>query len=118
MIEQIVTLNERWRITDDPLQWILSYREGKIPDSDKSWRGHRYCRTKAALLRDIRENAGAVDPAAIAVIETWPDWHPDRKKEKAAARDKPGDGEITLSGLKPAPLQRNKNHAENMRNHT
>ena len=75
-----VVLNDRWRVVDDPLQWILQYREGKTPHSDgsenpRAWVGRRFFRTRTALKRDIRECCGDVDPAALAVIDTWPDWH-------------------------------------------
>ena len=75
-----LVLNERWRVADDPLQWILQYRDREIRHSDerrnrKAWAGKHYCRTSAALKRCIREYAGDVDPVALAVIDTWPDWH-------------------------------------------
>ncbi len=76
----IVTLNDRWRVVDDPLQWILQYRAGNISHSDernnhKAWKGKRFCRTSATLKRDIREHCGEVDPVALAYIETWPERH-------------------------------------------
>ncbi len=75
-----VTLNDRWCVVDDPLQWILQYREGKTPHSDgsenpRAWVGKRFCRTRGALKRDIGENSGEVDPVALAIIDTWPNWH-------------------------------------------
>ena len=86
-----LVLNERWRVVDDPLQWIVQYRQNNRRRGDgsvdpRSWQGKRFCRTRTALLRDIRENCGEVDPAALANIEAMPDWHSDRdKKENPAA---------------------------------
>ena len=76
-----VTLNERWRVVDDPLQWILQYRAGNISHSDadktrKAWQGRRFCRTRDALLRDIRENCEPIDLATIEEIVKFPDRHP------------------------------------------
>ena len=75
-----VVLNDRWRVVDDPLQWVLQYRRRNMVLSDgsenpKAWQGKHYCRTRDALLRCVREYAGDVDPVALAVIDTWPDWH-------------------------------------------
>ena len=81
----IVQLNDRWRVIDDPLQWIVQYRRRDRGRSDgsedsRSWEGRRFCRTRTALQRDITENCGEVDPAAIAIIERLPNWHSDRGK--------------------------------------
>lgn len=75
-----LVLNDRWRVADDPIQWILQYRRRNMVLSDgsenpKAWEGKHYCRTRDALLRCIREYAGEVDPMAVAVIDIWPDWH-------------------------------------------
>ena len=64
---ELVKLNDKWRIDDDPLQWILKRRSGKV------WRDRSFCMTRKALLRCIREYCGDVDPAAVAFIETWPE---------------------------------------------
>ncbi len=83
-VDEIITfpvvLNDRWRVVDDPLQWVLQYRDREIRHSDgsenpKAWVGRRFCRTRDALKRDIGECCGDVAPAALAVIDTWPDWH-------------------------------------------
>lgn len=76
----VAILNDRWRVIDDPLQWILQYRRRKVCAGAKSpkdniWRGHRFCRTRTALLRDIRENCGEVGPAALAIVKALPEWH-------------------------------------------
>ena len=76
----LMVLNDRWRVVDDPLQWILQYRARNVAASAKSkktkaWVGKRFCRTRAALKRDIRECCGDVDLVALAIIDTWPEWH-------------------------------------------
>jgi hypothetical protein len=86
----LVQLNDRWRVIDDSKQWILQYRRNYRGRSDgsedpRSWEGKRFCRTRNALLRDIRENCGEVDPAAVAILVALPDWHPDRDKRKNPA---------------------------------
>ena len=79
-VMMLVTLNERWRVVDDPLQFILQYRDREIRHSGekeirRAWQGKQYCRTRAALIRCIHEYCGQVDPAALAYIETWPERH-------------------------------------------
>ena len=85
----VTPLNDRWRVIGDPLQWLLQYRAGNISDSGesqtrKAWQGRRYCRTRDALIRDIGELCGPVDPSALAVIEALPDRHVDRDRSRAA----------------------------------
>ena len=72
---ELVRLNDKWRIVDDPLQWILERRRGVPGKKSTGWVGNAYCMTRRALLRNIRERAGEVDPAAVAYIEPWPERH-------------------------------------------
>ena len=72
---EIVRLNDKWRIVDDPLQWILERRRGVPGKKSTGWVGSAYCTTSAALLSNIRERCGDVDPAAVAFVETWPERH-------------------------------------------
>ena len=79
----IAQLNDRWRVVDSPIQWILEYRAGKISHSDesknrKTWKGKRFCRTRDALIRDIGELCGNVDPAALEVITALPTQNVER----------------------------------------
>ena len=72
-----LVLNDRWRVVDDPLQWILQYRRFKYghsggSENPKAWEGRRFCRSSAALKRDIGELCGEVDQVALAIIDTWP----------------------------------------------
>jgi len=76
MSEVIVTLNGRWRVTNDPLQWILEVRRGRSRAKASGWSGRRFHRQRTALMRSIRELCGEVDPTALAVLEILPERHP------------------------------------------
>ena len=73
---ELVKLNDKWWIDDDPLQWILKRRKSK------SWRGRSFCRTRKALIRCIDEyvklepgeDPGLIE-AAVARVRTWPEMH-------------------------------------------
>jgi hypothetical protein len=67
----ITQLNERWRVRDDPLQWILERRTGD------QWQSRSFCRTKAGLLRCVREYCSAVDAVAALTLRVLPDRHVD-----------------------------------------
>ena len=71
---ELVKLNERWCIVDDPLQWILR-RRGEKNGKFGPWSVRSFCTTRKALLRCIRDYCGAVDPAAVAHIKTWTERH-------------------------------------------
>ena len=76
----VVQLNDRWRVIDEPIQWILQVRKGRPSTRSSGWRGEHFCRQRTSLLRCIREYCGDVDPAAVATIDVLPDWHPDQDK--------------------------------------
>lgn len=83
-------LNDRWRVIDDPLQGIVQYRRDKHGSRDEggkdiAWEGKRFFRTHTALIRDIGELCGSVDPRALAVIEATPDRHVDRDRSRQAS---------------------------------
>ncbi|MDA0652760.1 MAG: hypothetical protein O3C49_05720 [Proteobacteria bacterium] len=89
-VTEICRLNDRWRVITAPLQYILQYRENTVPGSAKSprhsgWKGLRFCRTRTALLRDIKESCGQVDRAALEIIERLPAWHDDTVKKEEPA---------------------------------
>ena len=66
-----VTLSDRWRVSYDPLQWILEIRQGP------RWRARSFCVTREELLRCIREYCPK--DVVISVIESFASWHPDRQ---------------------------------------
>ena len=72
----IAVLNDRWRVIDDPLQWILEARDGRKRLRATGWRGRSFCTTRGTLKREIRRLVGDVDPAAMAIVDALPNQHP------------------------------------------
>jgi hypothetical protein len=73
----VAQLNERWRVIDDPLQWILQRRKGNPRKKNSGWRGRSFCRTRDALLRCVDGYCGEIDDNSLAKLKSLPDWHPD-----------------------------------------
>jgi hypothetical protein len=73
----VAQLNERWRVVDDPLQWILQQKKGNARSKNSGWRSRSFCRTREALLRCIREYCCLPDQghAAFASIAAWTKSH-------------------------------------------
>jgi len=69
-----VQLNAGWRVSEDSLQWMLQRRCSK-PSQKAKWTGRSFCRTRAALLRCVREYCGDVDKGALKQLEGLPEWH-------------------------------------------
>ncbi len=78
----ITPLNNRWRVIDDPLQWILQVRQGRETFKSSGWKDRAYCAQRTALIRCIHENCGEVSADAVAVIEALPPRHPDHDTMK------------------------------------
>lgn len=86
----IAQLNEKWRVVDDPIQWILQLKKGKLRERNSGWAARSYCRTKNGLLRCIREcvcqpdhgqrrciwEYRGVEHIALKLIAELPDFHP------------------------------------------
>jgi hypothetical protein len=70
----VARLNDNWRVIvcAAGIQWILQRRSGKRHGRAR-WEGRSFCRTREALIRVSREHAGAVDPAAAAILAALPD---------------------------------------------
>jgi hypothetical protein len=70
----VAQLNPDWRVVEcrDRIQWILQRRGSPKMSRRDDWRGRSYCRTSQALIRSAREYAGAVDPAAAAILGALP----------------------------------------------
>jgi hypothetical protein len=73
----VAPLNERWRVVDDPLQWILQRKKGNPRKKNSGWRDRSFCRTRDALLRCVREHCGEIDDNSLAKLKSLPDWHSD-----------------------------------------
>ncbi len=82
---EITPLNNRWRVIDDPLQWILQVRKGRKTSKGTGWRDRAYCAQRTALIRCIGEYCEEVSPDALAVIEALPSRHPDHDTLKNPA---------------------------------
>lgn len=83
----VAQLNESWRIVDDPLQWILQRKKGRVRKRNTGWQSCKFLTTREGLLRRIREKCGDVDPAALATISALPDDHSDLKGGSATDPD-------------------------------
>ena len=75
----VAQLNERWRVVDDPLQWILQRRKGTSRKKNSGWQNRSFCRTREGLLGCICEYCGEVDANSVAKLKTLPDFHMDRR---------------------------------------
>ena len=87
----IAQLNEKWRVIDDPLQWILQRKKGNPRNKNSGWQPRSFCRTREALLRCVREHCCSpdncqlrsireyrgVDKAALQQLRALPEWHLD-----------------------------------------
>ena len=73
----IAQLNEKWRVVDGSLQWILQHKKGNPRKKSSGWRGRSFCRTREALLRCVREYCGEVDPRGLDKLKGLPEFHPD-----------------------------------------
>ena len=72
-----IVLNDRWRVTDDPLQWILQYRESDPSERSTGYKARSFCGSRGGLTRCVRDYCGDVDPDALARIDLLPDLHQD-----------------------------------------
>ena len=72
----VARLNPGWRVIEctHDIQWILQRRGSPERPRTDDWRGRSYCRTSEALRLCTREHAGAVDPAAAAILAALPEW--------------------------------------------
>ena len=71
----VAVLNDRWRVIEcrDGIQWILQRQDAARSLHGAPWRGRSYCRTRAALIRDVGRHAGEISPAAMAILEALPE---------------------------------------------
>jgi hypothetical protein len=82
-----VTLNDRWRVTSDGLlQWILWARQAKPRSKASGYVARRFHCWRGPLIEAIRRFCGDIDPAALKIIGTWPERHPDFREGRDASR--------------------------------
>ncbi len=72
----VARLNDLWRITYDPAQWILERRQKRKTKKSSGYQQRSFCAQRRTLMRCIRDYCGDVDPGALAVIEALPEVHP------------------------------------------
>jgi hypothetical protein len=65
-----VPLNDDWRVTDDPLQWVLERRKGQA-----RWEGRYYFRTRSGLLSFVKEQCGEIEQEGYAALLKLPVRH-------------------------------------------
>ena len=109
----IAQLNERWRVVDDPLQWILQRRKGNPRSKNSGWSCRSFLRTREGLLcrireyccppdqgelRSIREYQG-VDESALEQVRALPDWHSDWDQKDHTNLDVRGTDQAQVDGL-------------------
>ncbi len=76
-----IVLNDRWRVVDDLLQWILQYRESDPSERSTGYKARSFCGSRGGLTRCVRDYCGDVDPDAFMVIQFLPTMHPDDRTE-------------------------------------
>ncbi len=91
MTDFLVRLNDSWRVTDDPPQWVIEQRIGNPSAKSSGWRARKFIRATDHLLTRIAEICGAVDPAAIATIQSWPSGYVTWKVMEMRASAGPGN---------------------------
>ncbi len=72
-----IILNGRWRVVDDPLQWILQYRESDPSERSTGYKARSFCGSRGGLTQCIRDNCGDLCPGVLARIDLLPDLHED-----------------------------------------
>ena len=75
-------LNSRWRVVDDPRQWVLQKRKGQPRSKSSGWQNRSFCTTRQGLLRCIREYCGKVDAESLKLIENLPETHLEWRRSK------------------------------------
>jgi hypothetical protein len=66
----------RWRVVDDPLEWLLQRQQGRLPDGGPRWWDKLYVTSRHGLRLFIEERCGEVDPGALKVISKLSERHP------------------------------------------
>jgi hypothetical protein len=83
----VARLNDSWRVIvcAAGIQWILQRRRGERRGTAR-WEGRGFCRTCEALNRLSRNHAGAITPAAIAILALLPGLISDASTSNAHQR--------------------------------
>lgn len=81
-------LSDGWALLFDPNQWMLA--KARNLRSERKWQPLTFIgSTKTTLLRVTAENGIAIDPAAQAELDSWPerflDWYARQNAGRRAA---------------------------------
>ena len=80
----IAVLNDRWRVIDDGLEWVLQRRKGRRTPKSTGWCGRSYAASRRSLLDSVEDEEYAfckptrnefkwsrlIEPLAVAGIIT------------------------------------------------
>ena len=78
----LAVLNDRWRVVDDRVQWVLQKRKGRPTPKSSGWRGRSYATSRGRLLDSIGRMCRPLDPAALRLLEGLPADHPGREASR------------------------------------
>ena len=73
----VAVLDDRRRVIDDGVQWILQKRHGRPTRKSTGWRGRSYCTSRKSLLDSVEKWCEPpIDPDALRNLQALPDDHP------------------------------------------
>jgi hypothetical protein len=71
----VAVLNDRFRVVDDGIQWMLEQRKGRPTQKSTGWRAcGPYVRTRDLLLKCIE--GSEIVPAVLSILLALPEKHP------------------------------------------
>lgn len=70
-----VELNDRWRVRDDGLQWIIERRVRRSDERSTGYVGRSYCTQRRTLKQCIHDYCGECN-ATLRPVENLPDRYP------------------------------------------
>ncbi|WP_417435321.1 hypothetical protein [Hoeflea sp.] len=71
----VAILNEDWRVIEcrDGIQWILQHRSGERHGQPR-WVSKKFNRCKEALLANVHDFVGEMEPSVWMALCGLPDW--------------------------------------------
>ena len=74
----VAAINARWRVVDNPLQWILQRSKPGANSERSRWQSMMFFRSRKGLLHYLVDEpeAGECEPSALNVLRALPEWHP------------------------------------------
>lgn len=81
----VAAFGDKYRVVDDPLQWVLQARHGSRtrpgpdgPVTVEQWRDVAFCRTRKGIMDSVREKHREHEPDAMRALLALPERHPNR----------------------------------------